>query len=579
MTQPTWEGPIPTSGRQRRGVLAPVLGLIALGICGLVVLGLVASSVGVGGVVVGALCALVPVALVVASFLWIDRWEPEPPRLLLLAFLWGACFAALSALVINSSAALIADEVLGRGSGDVVGAVAIAPIVEEAVKGAFLVGLLIFRRREFDGIVDGIVYAGLVAAGFAFTENILYFGRAFTEEGPLGQAGGVFAVLVMRGLLSPFAHPLFTAMTGIGAGIASNSRNPVVRIVAVLIGYAVAVTLHALWNGSASLQGGEAFIGVYAFIMVPLFLAMIAVVLWQRRREQRIVIEQLPGFAQAGWIAPSEIALLSSLAGRRGWRAAVRASLGQEGGQGGQRLPGRGHRPGLPPVPDGPRLGRRRDRCVLAPPGPRGAVPGPRPGDRAPGGADHGAAPPRSLGGLDTTASRPTPGTPPRRAAGGPGRAAVLPVAPARPAGSRAPWTRTFRTRTPRTRTPGTRTSRPATRLARRPPGPARGAARAARPVHPPAGPARGPVGSVEAQPAGRTPGPAGPATRGPPVHRRADAADHPTCRFPRTGRPAGGRQRAALPGLATRSPTSTRHSVTPPHLARTRAGTGAGRD
>ena len=79
MTQLTWEGPIPTSGRQRRGVLAPVLGLIALGICGLVVLGLVASTVGVAGVIVGALCALVPVAVVVATFLWIDRWEPEPP--------------------------------------------------------------------------------------------------------------------------------------------------------------------------------------------------------------------------------------------------------------------------------------------------------------------------------------------------------------------------------------------------------------------------------------------------------------------------------------------------------------------
>jgi RsiW-degrading membrane proteinase PrsW (M82 family) len=329
MTQLTWEGPIPTSGRQRRGVLAPVLGLIALGICGLVVLGLVASTVGVAGVIVGALCALVPVAVVVATFLWIDRWEPEPPRLLLLAFLWGACFAALSALVINSSAALIADEVLGRGSGDVIGAVAIAPIVEEAVKGVFLVGLLIFRRREFDGIVDGIVYAGLVAAGFAFTENILYFGRAFSEDATAGSTGGVFALLVMRGVLSPFAHPLFTAMTGIAAGVASNSRNPVVRMIAVLIGYALAVTLHALWNASASLHEGEAFIGVYAFIMLPLFLAMIAIVVWQRRREQRIVIEQLPGFAQAGWIAPSEIALLSSLAGRRGWRTAVRRRSGK----------------------------------------------------------------------------------------------------------------------------------------------------------------------------------------------------------------------------------------------------------
>jgi hypothetical protein len=99
---------------------------------------------------------------------------------------------------------------------------------------------------------------------------------------------------------------------------------------AVLVGYALAVTLHALWNASASLHEGEAFIGVYAFIMVPLFLAMIAVVVWQRRREQRIVIEQLPGFAQAGWIAPSEVALLSSLAGRRGWRAAVRRRSGNK---------------------------------------------------------------------------------------------------------------------------------------------------------------------------------------------------------------------------------------------------------
>ncbi|MFC4946770.1 PrsW family intramembrane metalloprotease [Pseudonocardia sp. GCM10023141] len=319
---------LPTSQRQRRGVLLPVIGLVALGICGLIVIGLVGSSVGVGGVVVGALCALLPVGPVVAAFLWVDRWEPEPPRLLLYAFLWGACFAALSALIINSSASEVIDELLGRGAGDTVGTVAIAPFVEEAVKGAFLVGMLIFRRREFDGVVDGIVYAGLVAAGFAFTENILYFGRAFAEQDTAGASGGVLFVLLLRGVLSPFAHPLFTAMTGIGAGIAASSRSVGVRIVAVAIGYLGAVALHALWNGSASLGGGGGFIGVYAFVMVPLFIAMIGVIVWQRRREQRTVMDQLPAFAQAGWIAPSEITLLSSLAGRRGWRAAVRRRSG-----------------------------------------------------------------------------------------------------------------------------------------------------------------------------------------------------------------------------------------------------------
>jgi protease PrsW len=329
MTQATRVIPLPTPGRQRRGVLAPVLGLIATGFCGLVVLGLLSNSVGGTGVVVGALCALVPVGPVVATFLWIDRWEPEPPRTLLAAFLWGACFAALSALLINSSASMVVDLLLGAGRGDLFGAVAVAPVVEEAVKGAFLVGMLLFRRREFDGVVDGIVYAGLVAAGFAFTENILYLGRAFTEDAAVGQVGSVLGVLVLRGVLSPFAHPLFTAMTGIGVGIASRSASAGGRVAAVAIGYVVAVALHSLWNTSASVRDGGFFLVVYGFVMVPLFVALVIVVIWQRRREQRIVAAQLPGFAAAGWIVPSEVPLLSSLAGRQGWRAAVRRRSGR----------------------------------------------------------------------------------------------------------------------------------------------------------------------------------------------------------------------------------------------------------
>jgi len=322
---------LPTPGRQRRAVLGTVAGLVFFGVCGLVVLGLVSGSIGVGAVLVGAVCALVPVGPVVWAFLWVDRWEPEPPRTLLFAFLWGACVAALSALLINSSAVLVADAVLGQGSGDVLGAAVIAPIVEEAVKGAFVVGLLIFRRREFDGIVDGIVYAGLTAAGFAFTENILYLGRAFAESGGLvGQDGGVLAVLILRGVLSPFAHPLFTSMTGIGCGLAAASRWGAARVLYVLVGYGFAVLLHGLWNGSATFGDGGTFLSVYLFIMVPLFLAMIGLVSWQRRREQRTVADQLPGFAMAGWIAPSEVALLSTLAGRNRWRRAVRQRSGKD---------------------------------------------------------------------------------------------------------------------------------------------------------------------------------------------------------------------------------------------------------
>ena len=305
--------------------MLPVLGLVALAIPGLIVLGSVGTDIGRAALLVGTIAAVLPVLPVVAAFLWVDRWEPEPSRLLLAAFLWGAGVSVLGAGIINDTAAMLGNQILGEGGGDFVGAVISAPIVEEAFKGAFLVGLVLWRHHEFDGVVDGIVYAGLVAAGFAFVENILYFGRAFATDGLVGEGGGVVAVFILRGVLSPFAHPVFTAMIGIAIGLAARRRNPAAWLLLGSVGYLTAVLLHALWNASA---GFGLLPVVYVVIMVPLFGTLIALVVWQRRREQRVVAAQLPGFALAGWIAPSEVPLLSSLVGRRDWRAAVRHRAG-----------------------------------------------------------------------------------------------------------------------------------------------------------------------------------------------------------------------------------------------------------
>jgi protease PrsW len=306
-------------------VLLPTLGLVALAVPFLIALGFISTDLGGPAVLVGAMAAVLPVLPVVAVFLWVDRWEPEPPRLLLAAFLWGAGISVLGAATVNDSATAFGDQVLGTGGGDLVGAVISAPVIEEALKGAFLVGLLWLRRREFDGVVDGIVYAGMVATGFAFTENVLYFGRAFAIDGLVGDGGGVAMVFLMRGVLAPFAHPVFTAMTGIAVGLTVRRRNQA-RLALPLIGYSAAVGLHSLWNASAGFGFLPTFYGV---IMVPLFGGLIVLVLWQRRREQRVISAALPGFASAGWIAPSEVPLLASQAGRRGWSCAVRRQAGE----------------------------------------------------------------------------------------------------------------------------------------------------------------------------------------------------------------------------------------------------------
>nr|WP_285750069.1 PrsW family intramembrane metalloprotease [Lentzea sp. NBRC 105346] len=313
--------------QRRWTVLAPVVGLIVLSACGLVLFGLGTSSLGIKPIAIGAAAALIPVVLVVSVFLWVDRWEPEPAQMLLYAFLWGACGATITSLPFNQTAQVLGALLTGT-DGSAVAAVVAAPIVEEAAKGVFLLAVYLRRRHEYDGVVDGMVYAGIVAAGFAFTENILYFGRAFVDSGFGGLTGGVVALFILRGVLSPFAHPLFTTMTGIGIGVAAVTTSRKVRIVAPILGFLGAVLLHAAWNLSVSIGTGSDFINLYFLIMVPVFAGAVTMVIWQRRREQRIVAEQLPAMAMNRWIAASEVALLASLPGRRNWRDAVRRKSG-----------------------------------------------------------------------------------------------------------------------------------------------------------------------------------------------------------------------------------------------------------
>lgn len=311
-------------------MLLPVLGLVVVAVCGLTLLALATVRVGPLAVVIGVAAALVPVAVVVAAVLWIDRWEPEPAKLLLTAFAWGACIATITALLINNTAESVGDLLLGRGNGSRVSALISAPLVEEAAKGSFVLLVLLRRREEFDGIIDGIVYAGFTAAGFAFTENIYYFGRAFADYGfGNGTSSGVVAAFVLRGVLAPFTHPLFTALTGVGLGFAARTTSRPLRIMAPLGGYLAAVCLHALWNGAATLGGAQTFLNVYFLIMVPIFVAVVLVVILQRRREQRIVEAALPKMVRARWIAASEVDLLSTLTGRREWRRQVRRQSGR----------------------------------------------------------------------------------------------------------------------------------------------------------------------------------------------------------------------------------------------------------
>ncbi|WP_031056928.1 PrsW family intramembrane metalloprotease [Streptomyces sp. NRRL F-5702] len=294
---------------------------VALLLCGLIILALVREQTGTEGFLVGLGLAVLPVPLLMAAFRWLDRVEPGPWRNLLFSFAWGACAAALVAIIANSFATRwIATATADPASADTLGATVIAPVVEESAKAAAVLLIFLFRRREFSGVVDGIVVAGFTATGFAFTENILYLGNAFGEDQQLGSSGlasvtaGTFFVRIV---MSPFAHPLFTVLTGLGFGFAAvSARDHRVRRIALpLLGLALAMGLHALWNGSSSL-GPYGFYAVYGIVMVPAFGLVTWLAIWSRQRELRTLAAELPAYAAAGWLTPAEPSALSSMRAR-----------------------------------------------------------------------------------------------------------------------------------------------------------------------------------------------------------------------------------------------------------------------
>lgn len=289
----------------------------------LAILALLAFSGAPGTLALATVLAVLPVGPLVGCYLWLDRYEPEPRTLLASGLLWGCFVATAAALVLQGLGTFV------LGISDEASLVLEAPITEEACKGLFLVLLLWWRRAELDGVLDGIVYAGMVGIGFAFTENILYLAAAYNGTDGLGPGGteALTATFVLRCLLSPFAHPLFTAFTGIGVGLAVSSRGRAGRVLWPIAGYAVAVVAHAIWNASTA-YGFDSFLVTYVVLMAPAFVALVGLAIWIRSSERRMLTAALSDAAGRGLIPATDIGWVVDLGARRASRSYARQAGG-----------------------------------------------------------------------------------------------------------------------------------------------------------------------------------------------------------------------------------------------------------
>ncbi len=260
----------------------------------------------------------------------LDRYDPEPWYALLGILFWGAIAACGFSGVINTGVGLCGFFVGGEAAAETLSAVVSAPIVEEGFKGLGVFGVFFFLRREFDGVVDGIIYATFVAIGFAAVENVIYYARAAEQGGALALTG----TFVFRGIIAPWGHPVYTAMTGIGFGVARETETPWVRYTAPFIGYGGACLLHAIWNGSATLAGslGESGLIFFLvsllvwFVFVGVFLLIVITLV---RRRGRIIRQFLQDEVVFGHLTQDDVELVGSAFGL----LKARSRWGKKGGE------------------------------------------------------------------------------------------------------------------------------------------------------------------------------------------------------------------------------------------------------
>lgn len=308
-----WSGYVRPAQRRRRGGLPGWLSVPVV-VAGAIVGPLLLVAAVLSPLIITL--TVVPLVVVFVTFSWLDRIEPEPWAARIHATLWGATVAALVAGIVNTTVIVAA----GPEIGPVAGLVVSAPIVEELLKAGGLLWAAT-RRREIGTVMDGVVFAGWVAAGFAATENVIYL----LEGSAVGELATTF---VVRALLTPFAHPLFTLPIGVAIGWAVVQRRSPWPWAA--LGLIPAIAMHAAWNSVTVLALDVAglplgLLLVLAFI--GLFVAAVIVLIVARRREVRRFVTAVPLLTTRYGLRPEELIAFSD------WRRllATRRSLPNRG--------------------------------------------------------------------------------------------------------------------------------------------------------------------------------------------------------------------------------------------------------
>jgi RsiW-degrading membrane proteinase PrsW (M82 family) len=264
------------------------------------------------------LAALIAVTITtIASLIliwFLDRFEKDPIWLLTLVFLWGAVPSVIISLVFEVLMGLPLPYLMDAWSADVFMGSIVAPVVEESAKALALLAVFALLRHHLDDILDGIIFGALVGIGFAWVEDIMYCCGAASEGG----FEALTFVFVLRVFVFGLNHAFFTALTGIGFGIAKVVRSCWLGGLAVIFFFALGIGAHFLHNTLVSVAGDA---GILASVLVHWFgvfgLLIVVVIAWFT--EWHWIKRELHDEVSRGTIGERDFVQVSKWFGRVGW--------------------------------------------------------------------------------------------------------------------------------------------------------------------------------------------------------------------------------------------------------------------
>jgi RsiW-degrading membrane proteinase PrsW (M82 family) len=237
------------------------------------------------------LFAVVPFLILLGGLWWIDRYEKEPARLLVLGLVFGAVVAPLVAYGIEegldlttsfSSQLIVPKFQLGVGT----------PLVEELVRAASILIVFLLVRSEIDDILDGIIYGGVVGVGFGAAANFV----SIWKTPALDDAHASLYAAIVTGL----NHVFYGALIGLALALVRKRRSPFVAA-AVVVGAALAFGFHVLhdylpWLGAASTSSVQSGFGREFLTQLPNYFGVFIlglIAIWASGRERLIVARAL----------------------------------------------------------------------------------------------------------------------------------------------------------------------------------------------------------------------------------------------------------------------------------------------